>query len=190
MNLCEWARLEAGRLLAPVGRRWAHSQGVAATASAMATLVPAEDRDVVIAAAWLHDVGYAPCIAGLAFHPLDGARHLRGLGYPRLAALVAYHTGARYEAERRGLGAEMAEFTEECSDVADLVTYADLTTGPSGLSVVPSERLAEAAGRYGPDHVVTQALADARPGLFAVVHRVERRLNDSAAVALRRRLCA
>jgi hypothetical protein len=32
-----------------------------------------------VAAAWLHDIGYAPAIAesGTGFHPLDGARYLR-----------------------------------------------------------------------------------------------------------------
>ena len=29
------------------------------------------------AAAWLHDIGYAPAVDDTGFHPLDGARYLR-----------------------------------------------------------------------------------------------------------------
>jgi hypothetical protein len=34
--------------------------------------VPAADRPVLIAAAWLHDIGYAPGLPETGFHPLDG----------------------------------------------------------------------------------------------------------------------
>jgi hypothetical protein len=54
---------------------------------------------VLVAAACLHDLGYAPALIETGFHGLDGARHLRALGYERLAGLVAYHSGARGEAE-------------------------------------------------------------------------------------------
>src|SRR6266540_3850423 len=42
------------------------------------------------AAAYLHDLGYAPALVQTGPHPLDGARHLRALGLERLAGLVAY----------------------------------------------------------------------------------------------------
>lgn len=186
--LSQWARCEAERLLAPLGRRWAHTQGVAATAGALASLVVPAERDMAVAAAWLHDVGYAPSLSTTGFHPLDGARHVHALGQVRLARLVAHHTGARYEAKRRGLATELAEFEEEHSHLADLVTYADLTTGPGGLPVNPGQRLVEVAQRYGAGHVVTQALAEARPALLGVVGRVESRLSQCAAAALGRRL--
>ena len=57
---------------------------------------------LLVAAAWLHDIGYAPTLAATVFHPLDGARHLRALGHERLARLVAYHSSARWEAEALG----------------------------------------------------------------------------------------
>ena len=40
--------------------RWLHTQGVASRAAELAVTVPAADRSVLIAAAWLHDIGYAP----------------------------------------------------------------------------------------------------------------------------------
>jgi HD superfamily phosphodiesterase len=52
-------------------------------------VLSAEDGDVLVAAAFLHDVGYAPSLNRLGFHPGDGARFLRGHGQDRLAYLVA-----------------------------------------------------------------------------------------------------
>lgn len=43
------------------------------------------DRDLLVAAAWLHDIGYAPELRDTGFHPLDGARHLEALGAPARA---------------------------------------------------------------------------------------------------------
>ncbi|MFD6855509.1 HD domain-containing protein [Streptomyces diastaticus] len=52
------------------------------------------DRDLLVAAAWLHDIGYAPELRDTGSHPLDGARHLESLGAPaRLVRLVAHHSG-------------------------------------------------------------------------------------------------
>ncbi len=36
--------------------------------------------EALVAAAWLHDIGYAPEVTDTGFHPLDGARYLVGLG--------------------------------------------------------------------------------------------------------------
>src|SRR5438034_220303 len=81
-----------GERLSPLGDRWLHVQGVARQAQRVAAILPAEDRDVLLAAAYLHDLGCAPPLAETGLHPLDGARHLRALGYGRLAGLVAYHS--------------------------------------------------------------------------------------------------
>src|SRR4051812_45937654 len=90
------------RLLAPLGRRWRHVEGVARRAGSLSSLASAEERPAVVTAAWLHDVGYAPAIAVTGLHPLDGARYLRSEGWPELVVcLVAHHTGAEVEAEER-----------------------------------------------------------------------------------------
>jgi hypothetical protein len=70
---------------------------------------PPKDRHAVVAAAWLHDVGYSADIAVTGLHPLDGARFLQDRGcLPLVVSLVAYHTGAEVEAEERGLLEELA----------------------------------------------------------------------------------
>ncbi|GAA4968844.1 HD domain-containing protein [Kineococcus glutinatus] len=64
-----WALAEE-HLAEALPRRWQHSQAVAATAADYAARLRL-DPDVVAAAAWLHDVGYAPPLVDTGFHPLD-----------------------------------------------------------------------------------------------------------------------
>jgi putative nucleotidyltransferase with HDIG domain len=86
-------------LLAPLRSRWRHTQAVAARAAELVHSVPAEDRDLLVVAAWWHDLGYAPEIRVTGMHQIDGARYLTDLGYsPRLCALVAHHSAATCEA--------------------------------------------------------------------------------------------
>ncbi|MDX2644346.1 HDIG domain-containing protein [Streptomyces sp. PA03-1a] len=91
----------AESLLPPLGNRWLHTQAVAARAREVSAAVPAGERDLLVAAAWLHDIGYAPELRDTGFHPVDGARHLEALGAPgRLVRLVAHHSGAVYKFEQ------------------------------------------------------------------------------------------
>ena len=58
-----WAREIAQRVLADaLPGRWVHTQGVAAQARAVGPVL-GWDTDLIEAAAWLHDVGYAPALA-------------------------------------------------------------------------------------------------------------------------------
>jgi HD superfamily phosphodiesterase len=113
MSLASWAQREAGQRLGTLEKRWGHSRAVARRAELVGRVVDPADRDVLVAAAYLHDVGHAPSLAATGFHPLDGARWLAGLGHDRLAGLVAHHTGSKHEAALRGLSSELATFPEE-----------------------------------------------------------------------------
>src|SRR6266511_1070576 len=120
-------------------------------------------------------------------HALDGARHLRALGYERLAGLVAYHhSGSRREAELRGLLTELAEFEDEASDTAMALTYCDMTASATGAIVTSSERLADVEHRYGADHVVSQALRQARREIERCIRLVEARLREFESSQVRR----
>ena len=176
------SRIAETGLATELPRRWRHAQGVATRAEAIA-IAESGDQDVLVAAAWLHDVGYAPSIGRLGFHPLDGARYLRDLGAgERLCGLVAHHSGAVIEAKLRGLDEVLVrEFPQEHSAVADALWYADLTTGPDGEALTVEERLAEIAERYGPGDVVTAFVELARPDLIGAVRRTEARLEQVAA---------
>jgi HD superfamily phosphodiesterase len=130
-------------LASALPRRWAHVCGVGAAAERLGPLFGA-DAPVLIAAAWLHDVGYAPGLAVTGFHPVDGARALRSAGWPaRVCALVAHHTCARIEAGLRGQAGALAEFADEATPLRDALWYCDLTTGPGGITLTLPDRLAE-----------------------------------------------
>ena len=76
-TLASWAQHLARVLLQePLPRRWAHSQGVAGRARGLAPVLGA-DADLLEAAAWLHDIGYAPGLTLTGLHQLDGAQYLR-----------------------------------------------------------------------------------------------------------------
>ncbi|MFZ3570481.1 HD domain-containing protein [Streptomyces sp. BH097] len=168
----------AESLLPQLGNRWLHTQAVAARAREVAAAVPEAERNLLEAAAWLHDVGYAPELRETGFHPLDGARHLESLGAPgRLVRLVAHHSGAVYEAQQRGLADQLAAYEREDSSLLDALIYADMTTGPAGQSFDFDRRMDEILDRYEPDSVVYIAISKARPYLAAAVERTRVRLD-------------
>jgi hypothetical protein len=177
-----WAEAIARDLLEePLPRRWSHVQGVAATAGTLSAVL-GDDAELVISAAWLHDIGYSPQIAPAGFHPLDGARYLRdhrqasGL----LCRLVAHHSCAVIEAAERGLDTELlAEFPAPPDGLADALIYCDYTSGPDGQRMSVHERIAEIRGRYGPGDLVTVALAKSEPRLIASVTRIAKILDDA-----------
>jgi HD superfamily phosphodiesterase len=121
----DWARRYSGDLLEELPSRWRHTEAVAHRAQVVGEQLQlsGDEADVLIAAAYLHDIGYAASVRGSGFHPLDGAVHLEMRGHRRLARLVAHHSGARWEAELRGLGERLAAFDAERSVVADALTY-------------------------------------------------------------------
>jgi len=180
MTLEPWAKAQVERLIAPLGNRWAHIQAVARQARRAAAVLSAEDGDVLVAAAFLHDVGYAPSLNRLGFHPVDGARFLRAHGQERLACLVAHHSGARFEAEERGLVDELVAFPVEEGSVMDALVYADMTTGPAGQPMTLDQRVDEIQRRYPPDDPVHRAIVRAQPLLQAAVERTWGLLNGGS----------
>ncbi len=166
MQLADWAKdLAQGVLQDRLPRRWAHTQGVASKARRLAPVLDA-DADLVEAACWLHDIGYAPHLHDTGFHPLDGARFLRDTGQaePLLCRLVAHHSCALAEATGRGLGGDLLrEFKPPPGDLADALIYCDMTTGPDGHDLTVRKRIAEVRKRYGQAHVVSQAIAVSAP---------------------------
>jgi putative nucleotidyltransferase with HDIG domain len=164
--------------LGGMGDRWRHTQAVATRAGSASPAVVPDDRDLLVAAAWLHDIGYADSVADTGLHPLDGAEYLTRLGFaPRLVALVAHHSCARFEAAERGLTEPLATYVRETGLVADALIYADMTIGPTGETVTVTDRVAEILDRYPPVHPVHRAIARARVELVASVKRTQQRLG-------------
>lgn len=179
-DLVAWAQWAAEKHVAPLGRRWTHVQRVAAKAELVGAMFPAH-RGTLVAAAWLHDVGYSPELAQSGFHPLDGGRFVRAHGQEQVARLVAHHTGARVEASLRGIDGYLDEFPFEDTELDRALTFCDLTTGPAGASVRVEERVAEIRERYGESHPVSECMKICREEFLAIEQDLGRRLATLAA---------
>jgi len=178
MMLEEWAAGEAEHLLSTLGDRWKHVRAVGERARSVAAILDHEDRDHLVAAAYLHDIGYTPDLQRTGLHQLDGARYLRALGAERLARLVAHHSEARFEIQLRGFGEQLAAYKREESWVSDALTYCDLTTGPTGLPMTFEERVTEVEQRYG-DGEIVEALRQATPYLVGAIKRTKDRIRTT-----------
>lgn len=177
-DLRSWAADIARIQLAELPRRWNHTQGVARQAEQASAVV--DDPDLLVAAAWLHDVGYAPHLAHTGFHPVDGAVFLAQLGAPeRLCALVAHHSCACVEAGNRDIA---IRWPDERTSLRDALWWADMTTTPTGGVTDVRRRINEVLRRYGPSHVVTRSVAEASEELIAAGDRTERLLTERAQV--------
>jgi hypothetical protein len=177
-TLAAWAQDLARTLLADaLPRRWSHVQGVAARARTLASAL-GEDAALLEAAAWLHDIGYHPDLADTGLHGLDGARYLRDTQHadPMLCRLVAHHSCAVIEAEERGLVHVLTrEFPQPPQDLADALTFCDMTTSPDGKHVHVERRLAEIHDRYGSGHLVSRSISRATPFILEAVGQVNAR---------------
>lgn len=159
-----------GELLATLTPdRRAHSLAVGRKVTAATDLVPEAQRSDLIAAAYLHDIGYGHAESG--FHPIDGARFLALQGFSKAVChLVAHHSASTEEARVRGI--ELAVFDEfnveeDLGRAHGVLWWADMTTGPTGQDVGVLDRLDEICRRYGPDDPVTRFISRARGTLIA-----------------------
>jgi hypothetical protein len=159
--------------------RLRHTRGVVRRAGELAPAVPPGRLSMLIAAAWLHDIGYSVAVTDTGFHPLDGAVYLLRHDWPMaLATLVAHHSAAQIMADSIGLGDDLRRFPITDGDVADALTYADQTTGPTGERLPIQDRLADMLRRHGPESTQAKVHSQRGPYLLAVADRVEARLGN------------
>lgn len=169
-----WAAGEAAHLLQ--GDRLAHVFGVAKSVreTARRLALPARMKNLLVAASYLHDIGYAPALFMTGFHPLDGAYHvLEVTGSACLSSLVAHHSCAIVEARLRGLDGALVNFQAPPRICADVLTHGDMTVGPSGHAETVQDRLSGIRLRYGDAHVVSKAITLAEAELVGSVQRTE-----------------
>ena len=162
----------------PSTDRLAHSLGVGRRAEHVARALGLPD--LLVTAAYLHDIGYAAAARDTGLHQLDGARYLRRLGASdALTSLVAHHTSALTEAGERHLDAHLrGEFPPPTdSELLDLLTYCDMTTSATGRTVTIDERLDCIYDRYAPGHLVARSIHSAEPQLRRIVSTVEERMR-------------
>jgi putative nucleotidyltransferase with HDIG domain len=174
-------------LLARDVRRLRHCASVATQAERLRPAVANGDGSLLVAAAWLHDIGYAQALRDKDFHPLDGARWLQAEGWhPVICNLVANHSGSRFVAADRGLDADLAEFPYVETPLADALTVADQTTGPGGEPMTIEARMCEMLARHGPYSANARVHRVRAPYIRQAAHRVRERLlaADAAPVPL------
>ena len=83
------------------------------------------------AAAWLHDLGYAPDIRDTGFHPLDGAGLAAQVPVSKIASeRLSPIIPARTSRQRNAALPKAQGFPRETSLVADALLYAEMTRGP------------------------------------------------------------
>ena len=171
------ARIVAESCLYGTGNRWLHVRAVGRSAENFRAR-GLEVSDVLVMAAWLHDVGYGESVAAMGFHPVDGASWLAAQDAPLdVVALVAYHSGARFEAEERGFADALAQFPEPDSHQLDVLNLIDMSTSPTGKQVAVSERLDEILERYPSDHPVHRAVSRSRSYLEESANNAVERLG-------------
>jgi len=155
--------------------RWRHVQAVCRRTELFARAQDPRSFEMLKAAGMVHDIGYADEIRQTGFHPIDGARHLRQLGFDEdIVCLVAHHTCAHIEADLRGLGATLLEEFPVRSELPhDELLYCDLTSGPTGEIVTVEDRLADVKARYGRNDLVHRFITVAEQQLVAAAHRAE-----------------
>ncbi len=179
IDMISWATEQAETFLRPLGNRWDHTKGVVRVARQMAKVIDEENRSLLVTAAYLHDIGYAPILRKTGFHPLDGAIYIRSLGEERLACLVAHHSEARFEAALRGHTSELASYPREQSTLTEALIYCDMITGPTGQHISFEERIADILTRYGANDVVAIAIREALPTLAFAVERTQQLMQQA-----------
>lgn len=160
----------------PLGERWNHVRAVGFAGARL--MLGQAGRAQVVGAAWLHDIGYTPKLHRTGMHAIDGALFLDLSGAPKeLVSLVAFHTGAEYEADERGLTGQLIQFDRPPQDDLDALILADLTTGPSGQRMTVAERIDDMLDRYEARHPVHRAVKRSRPYLEECAKRAAKRFD-------------
>ena len=157
------AQTLAHTLLAEYPCRLDHVGGAAMIAGMAAGALRVEHADTVIAAAWLHDIGYAAAVARTGFHPLDGALFLAREGWPDpVVFMVAHHSHAAVLAPYYGVHHHMALLEHVEGQADDIITFSDLRAGTNGLGADPRDRIDDMRQRHADRTFVPDDIREAR----------------------------
>ena len=159
-------------MLESLPKRFEHVKGVVERAYMVSEFLE-NDKEFLISAAYLHDIGYSNLLNKNNFHPLDGALYLKSKNLDRLASLVAYHSSALFEAELRGFSKQLKQFEKEDSLIDSALTYCDMTTNSEGKQVSFKDRLDNIFSRYDKSTIVYAAMNKSLPKLENDVKRIE-----------------
>lgn len=161
----------AGGYLREHPRRWTRTQALAARAEHLAeqTRLTGPERDLLVGAAWLIEIGHAHHRDRDGWPVLAGADLARDWSLEPVAALLAWRSAAPEEAALRGVSEHQTAFPRPFGPAALLLTVADVTTGPHGRRVTLSGALVGVRARHGQDSVQARALESAWARLSPLV---------------------
>jgi hypothetical protein len=171
------AQTLAQSLLSADPGRLAHVRGAGLVAGMAAGALRLDQPEMVVAAAWLHDIGYAPAIARTGFHPLDGALFLAREGWPeQVVFLVAHHSHAAVLAPYYGVQQHMALLEHVPGLADDVLTFSDLRAGPNGLGADPRDRVEDMRRRHVDRTFVPDDIRESR---YRILLTAAARINAS-----------
>lgn len=148
-----------------------HSARSAEHATDHARRITRSRAEEVIAAAWLHDIGYLPQLRRTGFHPLDGALYLMAAGWPeRVVRLVAHHSYAALEAPFYGVGHHLGVIEPVTGIDADLLVSADLSAGSGASPPSIDERIVALRDADGALGLVPIEVREARYAAMRSAH--------------------
>lgn len=152
-----------------------HSSRAARRAASVAHRIPSSRTSDIVAAAWLHDIGYATRLRRTGFHPLDGALFLMAQDWPeRIVRLVAHHSLASLEAPFYGVGHHLGVIEAVTGVDADVLVSADMVSGPGDPPPTMDARLEDMRLADAELGLVPEDVRQARyAGLRAAHLRVE-----------------
>lgn len=182
-SLDRWAEETARTMLVETGARLDHVLAVGEKARRVASQLGQAEGQILVASAYLHDIGYAERLVKTRLHQIDGARWLTELGLTSIASMVAHHSEAGVELELRGHQELLEPFERPDQHLADALTYCDVTTGPSGEDLSLDERIEDVGWRRGTDSPVYRAMVEARERYEEAIERTLDLLGDQSNVA-------
>jgi hypothetical protein len=166
--------------------RLQHVRGAGLVAGKAAGALSIDEPEMLIAAAWLHDIGYARHIARTGFHPVDGALFLAREGWPeQVVFLVAHHSHAAVLAPYYGVQHHMALLEHVHGHADDILTFSDLRAGPDGLGADPRDRVDDMRRRHAERTFVPDNIHEAR---YRLLLSAAARINAALNRATRTRL--
>jgi putative nucleotidyltransferase with HDIG domain len=129
----------------------------------LAWLEPAMSERLELAAL-LHDVGKALDPDDTEPHGFVGAKLLDSLGLHDIAPLVAHHSGARLEADARGMS-DRDQWANNEPDLLAVLTFLDHTTSSNGEVVTLAQRRHDIAARHGESSIQIRTFDETMPDI-------------------------